>query len=183
MPPYECSSQVELRNLLHEPVAQQALGAFAKKLNMQHLLMCWIDIEEYKSVGSFEHRRLCGLKIVYNYVDKTSPLRVPTPGLDPQQHTQSLLATLVPMQGPGPEMAHSLRQEKDSDNGNGSHMSVSSRLDRALFDPVCHRALLCPNSFNLMSFGCVLLRCKRRASWRYTRSSLSPSRRKRTTWT
>lgn len=136
MPTYQCSSQVELRNLLHEPVAQQALGAFAKKLNRLHLLMCWIDIEEYKSVGSFEHRRLCGLKIVHNYVDKTSPLRIHTAGVDPQQHAQSLLAILVPMQAP-PETTHSLSHDSDS----GSRTSASSRLDRGLFDAVCSTAL------------------------------------------
>lgn len=76
MPPFVSSSQVELRNLLHEPTAQKALGNFAKEHEHVSYLMCWVDIEEFKSTRSIEHRRAAGQKIVHNYVKKRAPLYI-----------------------------------------------------------------------------------------------------------
>jgi serine/threonine protein kinase len=76
MPPLISSSQVELRNLLYEPFAQKALGAFAKEKQLLHYLMCWIDIAEYKSTRSIDHKRMVGLKILHNYIKTGGPMHI-----------------------------------------------------------------------------------------------------------
>lgn len=76
MPPFENSNQVELRNILLEPKAQSELGKFAREIEKLNYLMCWVDVEEFKHTSSYDLRRVCGLKIVHNYVKETSPLYI-----------------------------------------------------------------------------------------------------------
>jgi hypothetical protein len=39
---------IQLYELLHEPVAQTLLGTHAKSIDKLALLMCWVEIEEFK---------------------------------------------------------------------------------------------------------------------------------------
>jgi hypothetical protein len=48
LPPLEDRSQVELYEMLKEPVTQRAIGAFAVSKKNEYLLMCWAEIEEFK---------------------------------------------------------------------------------------------------------------------------------------
>ena len=76
MPELKSPGQIELRNLLHEPLAQKELGQYAKEIDCVRYLMCWIDIEEYKSSRSYAHRREIGTKIMYYYIKQNSPLDI-----------------------------------------------------------------------------------------------------------
>ena len=41
---------VDLRVLLDDPLAQNALGRYANSIEVLDVFMCWVDIQEYKSI-------------------------------------------------------------------------------------------------------------------------------------
>lgn len=69
---------LELRILLDEMVAQQALGNFAKKQQALDIFMCWIDIQEYKSIPTPDYRRSKALHIYHKYIKAGAVLEVGT---------------------------------------------------------------------------------------------------------
>jgi hypothetical protein len=48
LPPLTDRKHTQLYELLHEPVAQTLLGTHAKSIDKLALLMCWVEIEEFK---------------------------------------------------------------------------------------------------------------------------------------
>ena len=75
--------QLELRALLEEPVAQRALGKYAKDKKALDIFMCWIDIQEYKSIPTEDYRRSKALHLYHKYIKEDSVLVVG--GIDPAQ--------------------------------------------------------------------------------------------------
>jgi len=67
---------LELRALLDEPIAQNMLGRFAKKLNSLDIFMCWIDIQEFKSIPTEDYRRSKALHIYHKYIKPNAVLQV-----------------------------------------------------------------------------------------------------------
>lgn len=70
------SGHLELRALLDEPISQNMLGRFAKKLNALDIFMCWVDIQEYKSIPTEDYRRSKALHIYHKYIKLNAVLQV-----------------------------------------------------------------------------------------------------------
>jgi hypothetical protein len=60
--------QLLLLQLLKEPLGQASLGQYAKSIDKMELLMCWIDIEEYKQIVIDDQRRDTALQIFKKYL-------------------------------------------------------------------------------------------------------------------
>ena len=67
---------LELRAVLDEPVAQQLLGNFAKENKSLEIFMCWIDVQEYKSIPTDDYRRSKALHIYHKYIKIDSVLQI-----------------------------------------------------------------------------------------------------------
>ena len=70
------SGHLELRLLLDDMLAQQALGAFAKKCQSLDIFMCWIDIQEFKSIPTPDYRRSKALHIYHKYIKAGAVLEI-----------------------------------------------------------------------------------------------------------
>ena len=67
---------LELRAVLDEPVAQQLLGNYAKENKSLEIFMCWIDVQEYKSIPTDDYRRSKALHIYHKYIKIDSVLQI-----------------------------------------------------------------------------------------------------------
>lgn len=67
---------LELRALLDEPISQNMLGRFAKKLNSLDIFMCWVDIQEFKSIPTEDYRRSKALHIYHKYIKSNAVLQI-----------------------------------------------------------------------------------------------------------
>lgn len=67
---------LELRSLMEEPMAQNYIGTFAKQIKAQESFMCWIDIQEYKSIPTDDYRRSKGLHIYHKYIKPNAVLYI-----------------------------------------------------------------------------------------------------------
>jgi Protein kinase domain/Regulator of G protein signaling domain len=67
---------LELRAVLDEPIAQQLLGNFAKENKSLEIFMCWIDVQEYKSIPTDDYRRSKALHIYHKYIKVDSVLQI-----------------------------------------------------------------------------------------------------------
>ena len=54
----------ELVEFLVDPIGQRLFGKYAAKEGKQELLLCWVDIEQYKSLDSLALRDALARKIV-----------------------------------------------------------------------------------------------------------------------
>ena len=61
------TGHLELRLMLEDPMAQNALGKFATGGN-EYYFMCWIDIQEYKTIPTDNYRRSKALHIHGKYL-------------------------------------------------------------------------------------------------------------------
>ena len=67
---------LELRAVLDEPLAQQLLGNYAKENKSLEIFMCWIDVQEYKSIPTDDYRRSKALHIYHKYIKVDSVLQI-----------------------------------------------------------------------------------------------------------
>ena len=67
--------RLELRTMLENPTAQNALGKFADKIHVVDF-MCWIDIQEFKSIPTDNYRRSKALHIYHKYIDANAVLAI-----------------------------------------------------------------------------------------------------------
>ena len=67
---------LELRAVLDEPIAQQMLGNYAKENKSLEIFMCWVDIQEYKSIPTDDYRRSKAMHIYHKYIKVNSVLQV-----------------------------------------------------------------------------------------------------------
>lgn len=68
--------ELELRAMIDEPVAQAMLGKFAKDSRALDIFMCWVDIQEYKSIPTADYRRSKALHIFHKYIKEGAILEV-----------------------------------------------------------------------------------------------------------
>lgn len=47
---------LELRMMLDEPISQNYIGKFASKIKVLDIFMCWIDIQEFRSIPTDTYR-------------------------------------------------------------------------------------------------------------------------------
>lgn len=78
---------LELRAMLAENVAQHTLGKLAKEKKCLEDFMCWVDIQEYKSIPkwSLDYRRSKALHIFHKYIKQGAILQIG--GLEPNEAT------------------------------------------------------------------------------------------------
>lgn len=61
---------LELRTLLDEPLAQRAIGNFAKSIHCAEAFMCWVDLQEFRGIpeGAQQFRRSKAMHIYQKYI-------------------------------------------------------------------------------------------------------------------
>ena len=74
---------LELRTMLDEVSAQHALGKYAKSLKALDIFMCWMDIQDYKTIPVESYRRSKALHIYHKYIKIDAVLQVGQ--LDPKE--------------------------------------------------------------------------------------------------
>lgn len=67
---------LELRCLLEDPSAQNAIARYAEQLQVLDLFMCWIDIQEYKFIPTHGYRRSKAVHIYKKYIEVDAILSV-----------------------------------------------------------------------------------------------------------
>lgn len=67
---------LELRTLLDEAFAQNAIGQYAKQAKALDIFMCWIDIQDYKTIPVESYRRSKALHIYHKYIKIDAVLQV-----------------------------------------------------------------------------------------------------------
>jgi hypothetical protein len=60
--------EILLLDLLKEPLGQAAIGRYAKDVEKMELLMCWIDIEEYKHIKTDDLRQQSAVMLCKKYI-------------------------------------------------------------------------------------------------------------------
>jgi hypothetical protein len=70
LPPLSDPEHLQLLHTLREPLGQMTLGQYARTIDKMDLLMCWIDIEEFKQQTLEELRRDCAVLIFKKYILK-----------------------------------------------------------------------------------------------------------------
>ena len=67
---------LELRCLLEDPSAQNAIARYAEQLQVLDLFMCWIDVQEYKFIPTHGYRRSKAVHIYKKYIEVDAILSV-----------------------------------------------------------------------------------------------------------
>lgn len=67
---------LELRTMLDEAFSQNAIGKYAKTTKALDIFMCWIDIQDYKTIPVESYRRSKALHIYHKYVKTDAVLQV-----------------------------------------------------------------------------------------------------------
>ena len=67
---------IALRALLDDPLAQSALGKFASLIEVVDVFMCWVDIQEYKSIPAESYRRSKALHIYHKYIKEDAVWKI-----------------------------------------------------------------------------------------------------------
>lgn len=70
------SNHLALRQMLDEPISQNALGKFAAKIQVLEIFMCWVDIQEYKLIPTDSYRRSKALHIYHKYIKEDAALMI-----------------------------------------------------------------------------------------------------------
>ena len=70
------AGHLALRTMLDEPLSQNSLGKFAAKIQVLDIFMCWIDIQEYKSIPTASYRRSKALHIYQKYIKEDAVLMI-----------------------------------------------------------------------------------------------------------
>eukprot|EP01029_Cantina_marsupialis_P009663 TRINITY_DN2242_c0_g2_i2.p1 TRINITY_DN2242_c0_g2~~TRINITY_DN2242_c0_g2_i2.p1 ORF type:complete len:787 (+),score=259.83 TRINITY_DN2242_c0_g2_i2:125-2485(+) len=67
---------IDLRNMLLDSAAVKLLGDYSRNMKQDNNLLCWMDIEEFKSIPASTFRECMARKIYEKYVKKGSALAV-----------------------------------------------------------------------------------------------------------
>ena len=72
------TGHLELRVLLDEPLAQHALGVFAKTVFTEESFSCWADIQEYKAISetTLKYKKSKALQLYNRYIKTDSPMEI-----------------------------------------------------------------------------------------------------------
>lgn len=69
-------SHLEFRMLLEETKGQQIIGKIAKERKALDIFMCWVDIQEFKSIPTEDYRRSKALHLYHKYIKSGSVLEL-----------------------------------------------------------------------------------------------------------
>ena len=67
---------IELRMLMDEPVGQNAIGEYSKKIYSQESFFAWVEIQEYRHIPTVDYRRSIAMHIFEKYVKKDAVCQV-----------------------------------------------------------------------------------------------------------
>lgn len=73
LPPLEDPNHIQLYELLNEPIAQTMLAKYAESIDRSYLLMCWVELEEFKCEICNVARRSKAVEIFDNFIVSSSP--------------------------------------------------------------------------------------------------------------
>ena len=78
LPPNSPSGLLELRGFLDDPMLMKHVGMFGKNRKSFDAFMCWVDIQEFKSIGTGaeDYRRSKALHIYQKYLKEGALLRM-----------------------------------------------------------------------------------------------------------
>lgn len=76
LPPLADKEHIELYRLLTDNLSQQELGNFSGHVEKTQLLVCWTEIEEFKSEELLVLRQGKARQLLAKYVDTASELRL-----------------------------------------------------------------------------------------------------------
>ena len=76
LPMNSTPQHLELRELLSHPLAQAEIGKYAKNCGASESFMCWIDIQDFKSIPTDDFRHSKALHIFHKYIKPGAILEV-----------------------------------------------------------------------------------------------------------
>ena len=84
---------LELREFLDDTHLLRPLGLFAKSRNNVEVLMCWVDIQEFKSIHeeAIDYRRSTAMHIYHKYVKTSASAEIEGIENDLKQHINEML--------------------------------------------------------------------------------------------
>jgi len=94
--PKDCASGLlELRGFLDDPLLMKHVGMFGKNRKSFDCFMCWVDIQEFKSIGAGAevYRRSKASHIYHKYIKEGAMLRVACSGDDFSKSIEAFIAT------------------------------------------------------------------------------------------
>lgn len=68
------TNEQELLQVLHDPVGQKHIGAFAKKIMTSETFFCWVEIKEFKDAPSVGYRKSLAKLIYKKYIKNGSTM-------------------------------------------------------------------------------------------------------------
>ncbi|RLN14285.1 hypothetical protein BBO99_00002872 [Phytophthora kernoviae] len=68
------TNERELLNMLHDPVGQKHIGAFAKKILTSETFFCWVEIKEFREAPSIGYRKSMAKLIYRKYIKNGSTM-------------------------------------------------------------------------------------------------------------
>lgn len=68
------TNEQELLAMLHDPVGQKHIGAFAKKIMTAETFFCWVEIREFKDAPSVGYRKSLAKLIYKKYIRNGSTM-------------------------------------------------------------------------------------------------------------
>ncbi|KAE9253620.1 hypothetical protein PF002_g3236 [Phytophthora fragariae] len=68
------TNEQELLHMLHDPVGQKHIGAFAKKILTSETFFCWVEIKEFREAPSIGYRKSMAKLIYRKYIKNGSTM-------------------------------------------------------------------------------------------------------------
>ena len=115
--------QIELRTLLEEPQAQKLIGNYAREQKLMKYLMCWVDIQEFKTIPTDDYRRMKATNIFNKYLREQSVQYIDNP-----TDTFSKEALI--------DVINKTEEISIVDQEGNSHCVIAP-MDSGIFDEVC----------------------------------------------
>ena len=92
LPMNSTPQHLELRELLSHPLAQAEIGKFAKSCGASESFMCWIDIQDFKSIPTDDFRHSKALHIFHKYIKAGAILEIGNVSLEEKEAMKEFLA-------------------------------------------------------------------------------------------
>ncbi|KAL7694474.1 putative GPCR kinase, protein kinase-like domain superfamily, RGS domain, RGS domain superfamily [Plasmopara halstedii] len=88
------TNEQELLQLLHDPVGQKHIGAFAKKIMTSETFFCWVEIKEFREAPSSGYRKSMAKLIYRKYIKNGSTMALGSITSDLITHYDKQIAEL-----------------------------------------------------------------------------------------
>lgn len=68
------TNEQELLHMLHDPVGQKHIGAYAKKILTSETFFCWVEVKEFRDAPALGYRISLAKLIYKKYIKDGSPM-------------------------------------------------------------------------------------------------------------